>query len=389
MKRIACGLTANVDAAGHWNEGLSERIAGLCKRNSEAAVPPKPFLHHWDEVAGAIRWHEREGSGGEYIVADERIMTALAEMSDWKWAVGGTGLQAAAAACRAGFGALVNIPSWSNDYNFLLDHNEMELAVKRRGAVPIHYIVEYDNGSASNRVILRGMKEFEGGVFAPGFIEALENANGPYRWLLLSGYNAADSSSETMELLEETKRALTHLGANRPPTHLELAAISSNSDQLRIIRELGPLVQSLGLNEDEIRELYGLERPLLERDDDELIDLLIKARHRFGVEHLIVHTHQFAACISAQGLAGWEEALRNGARFAAARAASGRFCSMDEIERWEKELPMHPRGIRLASYAERLETAAVVPALKAEAVSTVGLGDTFTSGLLLAAPRLT
>lgn len=386
MRHIACGFTANVDATGHLNEALIDQIKQYCTEPHTSPVRPGSYLKSWDELLDAIIWNVQRGSGAEYIVTRQDILNELCGFAGWKWAVGGTGLQAASAAYTAGYGALVNFPAWSHDYDFLVAHDGLEVALKEHDFTPVHYILEYSSDSASNRIILRGLKEVRNQIIAPSFTEHIRNESHKYHWLLISGYNAVDDSEEMNDLLAETRQFLQSLGENCPPVHLELAAIFSNEAQLRIINELGPMVQSVGLNEDELGELFNLEQPLLELDDDRLIDILRKAHERFKIPNLIVHTHQFAACMTKGSSSGWKEALHNGGRFASARAAQGRYCTLSEIGQWESKLKQHPRGQRLAQLADSMENVIIVPALQAQVVCTIGLGDTFTAGLLLAAP---
>jgi ADP-dependent phosphofructokinase/glucokinase len=386
MNHIACGFTAMADATGRLTDEMLEVIKRRARRKHDSPVMPNYTLNSWDDLLNAILWHFKQGSGSEHIISDVSILEVLKGLSTWKWAVGGTGLQAACAAAIGGTKAAVNLPSWSDEFQFLLQHVGLVALVKEQGFTPVHYVLDYTTETASNRIILRGPDEFKTSIIAPSFMEHLQQSHGRYDWLLISGYNGVNTSEEVGPLLEESKQFLSSLGEHGPSVHLELGPIFTVEDQVNVIRELGPYVDSLGLNEDEMALLMNLEQPVLSLSNETLLDLLRVAYDRFNVPNMIFHTHQFAACVTKRKMDGWKEALHNAIRFASSRAAEGRCCTPSEMDAWEKRLPLHPRGERLAQLVEGREDIVIVPSYKAQAVSTVGLGDTFTAGLLAAAP---
>lgn len=391
MKGIACGFTANIDAKASLDGKLLEKLRSRCESESEPPTPKRPgmYLHSWTDLAGAVEWNMRAGRGGEYIVTSERMLRELHGLADWTWSVGGTGLQAARAAAAAGCPAMVNVPAWTAEYDFLLNDEGLEEARGNGKEAPVHYILEYNRNGRANRIILRGTGEFAGGLIAPEFAARLKGSADRFRALLVSGYNAADSPEEAADLIGEQVRFLRSLGSHPIPVHLELAAFFSREEQLGVIRRFKPLVRSVGCNEDEMAELLGLEGALLKLPDAELLDRLGEARIRLGVRNLIVHTHPFAVCVSDGEARKWEPALGGGIRFAAARAATGRFCTAEEIEAIASGLPPNARGVRLAGAAAGMRHICVVPALEVkQVVGTIGLGDTFAAGLLAFAPGL-
>lgn len=383
---IAAGFTAMADATSRLTTRLLGDIRRRCAKPHGMPTAPAFILSSWDEVYNAIMWNMQRGSGSEHTIADETIWTELQGMADWAWSVGGTGLQAACAAARAGHSALASLPAWHGSFQFLLDYPGLKVEIRDRTRTPVHYVLEYQSATCANRIILRKPREFERALIAPKFEDALREQPARYHRLLISGYNAGDSREDIAAFVRESKQFLRRL-PRRPQVHLELGAILSPDDQRMVIGELGPWVDSLGMNEDEFAQLTGLPQSPLELDDRELLAALTGFFETAGVGHLIVHTSQFAACISGERAPEWEDALYNGALFAAAKAAEGRFCTEEEIRRWEAVLPRHPRGVRLARLAQGSRGIVIVPAFQAKAVATVGLGDTFTAGLLVAAPR--
>lgn len=384
---IATGFTAMADATCQLTTRMLSDIRSRCTKPHSMPKTPEFILYSWDEVYNAIIWNMQRGSGSEHSIADETMWAEMQGMADWSWSVGGTGLQAACAAARAGHSALASLPAWHRSFQFLLDYPGLKVEIRDRTRTPIHYVLEYQSVTCANRIILRKMWEFERALIAPKFEDALREQPARFHRLLISGYNAGDSREDISAFVQESKQFLQRLPRNRPPVHLELGAILSADDQRMVISELGPWVDSLGMNEDEFAQLTGLPQSLLELDDRDLLAELASFFETVGVGHLIVHTSQFAACISGERASEWEDALYNGVLFAAAKAAEGRYCSKEEIRRWETVLPRHPRGAKLAQKVQGSREIIIVPAFQANAVATVGLGDTFTAGLLVAAPR--
>jgi ADP-dependent phosphofructokinase/glucokinase len=398
MTFIACGLTGNVDAVGHLSSEHLEQLTYYCGEKLTEIKAPQAFLESWTDLRDAIVWNIIHGTGAEYVVTNPQVLTELNTLLDWEWAVGGTGLQAACAATTCGHSALVNLPMWSERFQFLVQKEGLEPIFGKESPPPIHYILEYDEsiclGSnyhtikkpGSNRIILRGPDEFKEGLIAPNFIDRLKTLKTNVHWWLLSGYNAVETNQHLESLLDETIVLLESFGQNCPPVHLELASIYSIEAQNRIISKLNAHVQSIGLNEDELADLMGLKEGLLALSDDQIIETLLKAYQSFHVPVLILHTRQFAAVVTEHNSLAWERALQNGIELAAAKAFTGRFCSAEEIAEVVSRLPFHTRGLQLLKSVGDHDMIRIVPALEAPAATTVGLGDTFTAGLLVEAP---
>ena len=385
MATIACGFTANVDGIALLDDRLVEQLCAHYAEQRPTPGRPPMALDSWGDVLGAIAWNMQHGSGGEYIVAAGWLLDSIRDMTDWRWTVGGTGLQAALSAAAAGHRAFVNVPAWDEAFGELLVGSGLEAVRASTGPVPVHYILEYQYAGRPNRIILRGTGEFAGGLLADAFAERIAASPDSYDALLVSGYNAADSAAEASLLIEEQVRFLSSLQPGRPHVHLELAASFSAAEQQRTVARFRQYVQSIGCNEDEAGELLGLEQSLLAMPDLPLLDQLERLQRLCGVPYLIVHTSEFAACISEADAGPWAGALRSGTMFAAARAYAGRFCTDAEMRAIVARLYPHKRGSRLAAVAAERRGVCVVPAYAVpEPRGTTGLGDTFTSGLLLA-----
>ncbi|TWE01230.1 ADP-dependent phosphofructokinase/glucokinase [Neobacillus bataviensis] len=380
MRTIACGFTANIDLLGKITSEFYKEI------KSCASGAPKAFIDSWEDFCTALDWNIKRGSGGEYIVAGNSILKKLEAKLDWRRAIGGTGLQAGCAASRAGYRSLVNIPIQSEELESIVSGlEELILLSDQEGDVPKHYILEYEIGGCSNRIIFRRQDEFTADLIANKFLSELSQND--VRWLLLSGYNSFDTSAEIDLFLKNNLRVLESLGSKRPRVHLELAAIWSLDEQWRIINTLGQHVDSLGVNEDEYQELLGMNDSLLDLDNDQLLSVMEKACDLLGVANFILHTKQFSLVQSEKyDTSIWGKALENGNKFAFSRALKGTICDQETIDHLTARCDYHKRGEELRQLTQYRKDITVIPAYVGEITSTIGLGDTFTAGLLVEAP---
>jgi ADP-dependent phosphofructokinase/glucokinase len=382
MKAIACGFTANIDLLAKITPEFHEEI------KSEAAGLPKAVIHKWEEFCSAVFWNIKKGSGAEYIVSNPLILKRLEMKLEWTKAIGGTGLQAGCAASFAGHPAIVNIPVISEELRSIVsEYEQLVLLSDQEGDVPKHYILEYTEGDHSNRIIFRNSNEFSSELIADNFLKELKKAKNEIGWLLLSGYNAFDNSEEIDLFLSNTIKIIDSLKNKKPKIHLELASIWSLNEQWKILHTLRDYVDSIGLNEDEFQELFGLKESLLSYDDKHFITTIEDACQTLDVSNLILHTKQFSLVVSDKhDTKTWSKALQNGNKFAFARAINGRICDFETIHNLTENSPINLRGEKLRQLTETRSDITICPSYLGETVSTIGLGDTFTAGLLVEAP---
>lgn len=382
MNTIACGFTANIDLLGKITPEFYEEI------KPHASGAPEAVIDTWDKFCTAIDWNIERGSGAEYIVSNKKILIRLEKMLSWNKAIGGTGLQAACAASCAGHKAIVNIPVLSEELvSIVSEYDELVLLSDYKGEVPKHYILEYEYGNSSNRIIFRENDEFSGDLIAANFLHELKGKKADIGWLLISGYNAFDRTEEIDHFLQGTVQILKSLGKDKPKVHLELAAIWSLEEQWKIIKTLRSYLDSIGLNEDEYQDLLGSKDNLLSYDDQQLLTTIEDAFQILGVPNLVLHTKQFSLIKSEQyDTSMWRKALENGNKFAFARAINGKICDKMTIHQESASSSCNPRGVRLQTLTANRKDITVCPSFVGKTTSTIGLGDTFTAGLLVEAP---
>ncbi|MCQ6280032.1 ADP-dependent glucokinase/phosphofructokinase [Bacillus sp. EB600] len=381
MKTIACGFTANIDLIANLSQVFYKEI----KEHARFGAP-KAVIHTWEEFCSAIDWNVQKGSGSEYIVTDRAILELLEKNLHWRKAIGGGGLQAGCVASFAGYGALVNVPIQSEEIKALVaEYKGLTLLSDKEGEVPKHYILEYEAKGSFNRIIFRKEHEYPRDMITTEFVKKVREQD--ISWMLLAGYNAVDGSKEVDSLLQKTIQMLEEPGYKKPNVHLELASIWSVDEQWKIIRTLGSFVDTIGVNEDEYQELLGLKDPLLSYEDHVLLKIIENACQKLGVAHMILHTKEFSAIQSAQyHTAQWANALKNGNQFAFSRAVTGKICNVETIRQLTASAGLNARGQNLQELTKERKDITIIPAYIGKTISTTGLGDTFTAGVLVEAP---
>lgn len=380
MRTIACGFTADIDLIAKLTRTFYDEI------KKHASGVPKPIVHTWNDFCTAVAWNVKKESGAEYIIANQELIEHLEKQLEWRKAIGGAGLQTGCVASYAGYSALVNIPMQSEELTSLVsDQKGLMLLSDQEGEAPKHYILEYEAGGSSNRIIFRRSNEYPRDMIAVNFVNELKKKD--ITWMLLAGFNAVDGSKEVDSLLQDTMNMLETLRNKKLNVHLELASIWSLDEQWKIIRTLRNYVKTIGLNEDEFQQLIGMKEPLLSLHDEDLVNILEDACHHLGAAHVILHTKEFSFIQSVQyDTSLWRTALINGNKFAFSRAVTGEICDQDTIQKITSCARVHPRGEKLRELTKDRKDIAIVPAYVGETISTTGLGDTFTAGLLVEAP---
>jgi ADP-dependent phosphofructokinase/glucokinase len=381
LRTIACGFTADIDVIATLSQPFYKKI-----REHASGEAPKAVIHTWEDFCSAVDWNAQKGSGAEYIVADQTILKRLEKNLKWRKAIGGGGLQAGCVASFAGYGALVNVPIHSMELTPLVsEYKGLTLLSDQEGEIPKHYILEYEASGSLNRIIFRNEHEYSRDMIAAKYVEKVKEQD--VSWMLVAGYNAVDGSKEVDSLLQKTIQMLDALGNKKPNVHLELASIWSLDEQWKIIRTLGSYIDTIGFNEDEYKELLGIKDPLLSYKDDVLLSFIENACEKLGVSHVILHTKEFSAIQSAQyDTSQWAKALINGNRFAFSRAVTGRICNQETIRQVTADAELNARGLKLQELTRERKDITIIPAYIGETVSSTGLGDTFTSGVLVEAP---
>jgi ADP-dependent phosphofructokinase/glucokinase len=303
--------------------------------------------------------------------------------------VGGSGPQAAWALDELGAPAIMALESRSGEQLAVLARNV--LVCEDRGLVPVgdlradpgaapvrHAILEFAHGTQpmarpvgrAHRIILR---------FSPVAFErdeqflSMQPELGPNAGAsMLAGLNGLAGSDEAS--LSWVKRVLTVWGESGPAVrHLELGDTSYETDLTSVVANLRGLYSSLGLSLSELRTFWGYS-------GDVGAKALGLARD-LGCS-VVVHADRWSLAVHRTDADLVVRRLMTGNLLASARAAQGAPSSdvaPVSYASYEDDIPESQpldEGWRI----DCVPTPFVV-----EPASTIGLGDTFAAGLLLAA----
>lgn len=189
--------------------------------------------------------------------------------------------------------------------------------------------------------------------------------------------------------------------------HVEFGHFSSNDIALYAFSKLSPIVDRIGMNEDELAMLAGLNgidpKPILEMDSVAIADAAISLCNYSGLCRMLIHTREFVVSVSCMKNDDPEliiEAMNFGAKCAAAFACSGKLADRNKLLEIASDIPESEFGkrecLRLAQHIEdkwkcstvcgihdSYQVTIVPTRICDEPVSTVGLGDTISAAIFL------
>jgi ADP-dependent phosphofructokinase/glucokinase len=376
---ILAGFTACVDVVIAFDDALLARL----QADSTEGGPARELV---DELARAV-----VRGGGELRLDWPEGPAWLGQRLAGTRALGGTGAQVAQSLAVLGAQALLCLGKRSSELADLLDPNVLlasdsgavaaaHMATSGNASLP-HYVFEFARGATvdgrrvtkSDRLItLYEPEELEDD---PQFdhlsseIAALRGA------AVISGFN---------ELLPERRRAGLARCAALVETwrrrglrvaHVELARYPDNAAIDEVCSALAPACNSVGMNDAEFRTLTGTNVSA-ER-------AAMFAEH-YGFTRICIHGDRWAYSLTRDDPDVELGALLVGSLLAASRAHLGRPASRGEL--LLQLAPVAPVAGSPGSRARLdgwTEVICPTPHIR-HPVATVGLGDTFTAGALLA-----
>jgi ADP-dependent phosphofructokinase/glucokinase len=373
MPLTLCGLATCTDAYLR----LADAETLFAARNGRPA-----------QLAKLLQQRAASGIGGELFVewpdAEEWIAQNLPISS---WGLGGSGAQAAQMLTVLGGRALITLEDRSRRQLSVI-HPDVLVATRqglaRRGAIndsgpskPAHYIFEFNVGELigterakrSTRVIVR---------FAddrldcdPAFVEASVAQASQAGAAVICGFNEVAPAALPAEL-DYTKTLLSawrDQGLCR--IHLELGGYEDLSLRDQVLAASSPLISSLGMSHSELRE-FGMADVASEAG---------RLRATFGLNRICVHADTWALAITNNDPEAELESLMYGCLLAACRADQGKVSIPTGVpaDALFHNPPYPPIGKQNGSYV----LCCPAPHLE-RPKATIGLGDTFLAGTLLA-----
>ena len=308
--------------------------------------------------------------------------------------LGGTSAQAAWTLATIGAPAILALADHSPDQLATL-HQDILFADTKGGLVktanlvpsgggkPAHYIVEYFAGrplngftpKRSTRVIVRFADEdIERDANFRSYARAHSAECGP---ALLSSPNAIPPNHFEAVLDELTTAAREWAACGIAMIHLELGDYARPGTRDAAVARLAPVITSLGLS---LHELDGFDLP-----GPYPAKRALELASRLGVTRLAVHADDWALAVVRGDARREREALMLGCLLASARAAAGKPVRKPALPAQAEFTP--PPAPECETQPDGWTIVTVPAPFLRNPASTLGLGDTFTAGTMLAYAR--
>lgn len=409
---IACGFTSNVDRVATLDEALLAKLYG--GRLVDGAGPRVANLDGIDDLLVAVAQCLAAGDGTDLIIRDPAVQDWLLGRMNGRQQVGGTGAQAASTLATLGFPVLLHLTGRSPEQIAALAHRARIVLGSPDGLQPVdmaidaaerpmwHPVLEFPAGlpaplpgaprsPAANRILF-GYDPVNANLqLDPGYCAALADPTLAVDALLVSGLSQLQDAAARRRVLADVAELVPRWRALRPHlfAHLELGAMPDFRAVAQIVEKLHAVVGSVGLNIDELRELLAVHGVTMAAPGPELVAQLRWLRERYPTPRLSVHTRELCLTLTDGDPAQERDALLFASLVAATRARIATFPEMDDLAetlQWARISAEGLAFLHLLSVEDDGDGGAGVVATPGlavgGAVATVGLGDSFTGGVL-------
>lgn len=417
--RIGCGFSNNVDIVVRLDGVV---LAELARREGVGhdAGPVDRIETPADCLAGLIAF-VRRGEGGDLPVTNRTVHRWIVDHFLGTLQLGGTGAQATNTLARLRFDSLLHVTGLSATQARLLEGSGRLVVSTADGLRPptaairpddptmYHVIFEYRNGLTiplgdetvaapqANRVIVSFDPVNATLPLDPIWVRAVADPASGVDRVLVSGYSQIVDSACCARRIAETVAAIAVWRATRPEliVHLELGAAPNPGALAAIVEGLAAHVDSIGLNADELAAVLRLWNGSTTVGVEGAVSGLTELRRRFNRPRLGLHTQDFCLSLTRNDPIAERAALLYGAAVGGARARLTTFPSPADLRATLRVAEPAPTGLA----AERVLMATLgmndgiarladgwmvfVPTLGTpHPGGTVGLGDSFTAGVL-------
>jgi ADP-dependent phosphofructokinase/glucokinase len=403
---IACAFSSNVDRVGTLDDTLLVRLFG--ERLMPADAPRVAAVGSVDDLLTGIAQCIAAGDGTDLVIRDPAVQEWLLERMSGRLQIGGTGVQAASTLTTLGFPALVHLTGRSPAQIAALQTRDLMWLGTGDGLIPIeagedpddetmwHPALEFNAGllapmpgrpaaPAANRVLI-GYDPVNANLrIDPGFSVALQDPALDIQVLLISGFTQLHEPDVRDRVFADTAQALRQWRASRPDLfiHLELGAMPDFRHVRQIAQELYSYVTSIGMNIDELRELLGVEGITMAAPGPELVAQMRTISAQFPTPRFSVHTREFCLTLTERDLDAERDALLFGSLTAATRARIASFPALSDLAATLEQCTINDVGLALVDEFSDVPGVMVTPGVAFTGpTATVGLGDSFTGGLL-------
>jgi ADP-dependent phosphofructokinase/glucokinase len=390
---VVLGLGGTVDYEIVWSSTTLERLAATYGIRGDELTAPTAITSERDLVRSILSF-VMTGAGGERFVTSSEIIETLAACFDTRITLGGTCVRAALALDKLGVPSTVHLVSIDDHVRRLLPDSVSYMSSADRDSTDPHLIVQFPEGAhirigdietrapQSNRLIYVHDPANREMRLSDELPAALSSAD----YFLISGLN---SMQDPGTLDTRLSQLTSHLRSLQREALVVYEDAGFHVPELsRQVRErLADIVDVYSMNEDELQGHLGRAVDLL--DAESVAGALRELRTAVPARTLVLHTAHWSLALGDRAET-YRAGLWGGVAAAGARYVHGDgFTEADFLA--VRDCPEHAAGAAIAHSLEALMPGLVCcvpgPALRADAPTTIGLGDTFVGGFLAALVR--
>lgn len=433
--KVLCGYNANIDAvytiSGSEVEALLE--SSDIQLVEEKLQNPPGVIYEFEDLLAGLIFYMKTGQGGEWFVHSPEVLDFLKErfLPDSDIRMGGNmGIMSNVIAALGADLIVPNIVYLSEAHkNLFLKESilfpEDSKSLDNPENEPVHFVFDFRKGDSfsfngkqieiprENRFIATFDDVNAKLEISPFFREYSNEHIMEMNGAIVSGFHMLQPSySDGSFFDDKLKPVLSQIEswkkANKSmPVHAELGHFVSVEIELEVFTHLAGIVDSIGMNEDELADLMAkIDSPIPGIREMNMAALL-KAACRCmdasaGLSTMIVHTRDIVLSVSRDENQALSciDSLDFGVRTAGAFASTGKLESRKFVKQVSDSLKRSEYGIQELHEVSALiggvkESAGIrgtcgayevcaIPTLIAEnPVVTVGLGDTFSAASFL------
>ena len=408
-KLIVFGYTSDLDILLEWDvEAFNALLAEHLRELPEAVV--RGTIGSLEDFAWIVSSCLVRGLGGEVEITNPEVCEFLEATFKGSHAIGGTAAQGSAALGAIGMPVVIHLTDSSKEVRrlycypnvFTVDQGELvPVRDGDDGSAPVkHMVLQYGKGDVirlgdrqfaapeSNRLILDYDDLNTQLPIQSEFLRYIEENAKDFYSYSISGFNLIVNPGTLYQRLAELEPHYARVKKENPDCiiYLEAAHYTCPDIQMAVFERMGPQVDILGMNEEELVDFTA--RMGVATDPNSLesvlqgLDAVIS---KYSVKGLVLHTKDYALYCG-QKLTGvnLEKGLTIGNLMAATKARIGVYGTIEDCREtlaWE----LSPIGLQFAEELAGLETkhyTCLVPArYNQHPKSTIGLGDTFVAGV--------
>lgn len=389
-QNVVLGLGNNIDYEIIWDSRIIEQM--IMKYNiSCTELRTDVRIDSVRSLLISILGFLSTGEGGEFFVESPTIIEEFSSAFDKKVTMGGTSIRCAISMAKLGYSSAIHLVTINDHVRELMPSGCSWICSNDKDSLYPHLVIQFNENTVvdigdiriraprANRIIYDNDLD---NIFLK-LNPKLSSLTHDAKVFLISGFNIVHSETILTQRIETLGQVIGALPRDAW-TLYEDGCFHKPVLSKFVHKELLGKVDIHSMNEEELQGYLGRKVDLM--SPEAIYSALVALRQVSPVPFLVLHT-RFWALVYGKQASRFHEAIKSGITMATTRFKRGDdFGKQDYLE--TEELPSEPITI---AFSDKLNTLGgdeicCVPSLvvKDTNVTTVGLGDAFVAGFLLA-----